>query len=134
MFRSKHGTGRLLTRGNTDVKTTGWTSACKCLRTNNAGADTTSLPFHQALGVTDRQSLQWTKTQMTLCYPWWTRGSACKSNSMVDVIRSTTMKPGEVQHGGQKGGKVGLGFVAMPCLALSLAELAEEGRQLHKGT
>ena len=44
------------------------------------------------------------------------------------------MKPGEVQPVGKDGGNVSLGFVAMPCLALSLAELAEEGRQLHKGT
>ena len=56
-----------------------------------------------------------------------------KHNS-VDMIHSTTMKPGEVQRVGKDGGDVGLGFVAMPCLALSLAELAEEGRQLHSGT
>jgi len=50
------------------------------------------------------------------------------------MIHSTTMKPGEVQHVGNDGGNVGLGFVATPCLALPLAELAEEGRQPHSGT
>ena len=54
--------------------------------------------------------------------------------SSLDMIHSTIMKPGEVQHVGNDGGNVGLGFVATPCLALPLAELAEEGRQPHSGT